>query len=139
MSKPVETNRSDEQQIRALVETWMRASHENDLDTVLSLMTEDVLFLTPGNAPMTREDFAAAAKPMAATQIKIDGTSDIQEVTVSGDLAFCWSRLEITATPSETGSSVRRSGTTMSVFRRGADGRWRLWRDANLLGAATPD
>jgi uncharacterized protein (TIGR02246 family) len=137
MSDAIETSHSDEQEIRALIETWMQASRENDLDAVLSLMTEEVLFLTPGNAPMTRDGFAEGFRQMAG-QVKIDGSSDVQEITVRGDLAFCWNRLEVTATPVEAGRAIRRSGTTMSVFRKGGDGRWQLWRDANLLGAATP-
>jgi ketosteroid isomerase-like protein len=28
---------------------------------------------------------------------------------------------------------VRRSGYTLTLFRKGADGHWRLARDANLL------
>lgn len=128
---------SDEQQIRAVIDTWIKASREGDLATVMSLMTDDVIFLTPGNVPMRREDFAAASNSMTG-KIKIDGHPEIQEITVSGDLAFCWNRLEIVATPLEgNGPSIKRKGSTLSIFRRGQDGKWRIWRDANLLGPAT--
>lgn len=127
---------SDEQQIRDVIDTWMRSSCEGDLDTVQGLMTEDVVFLTPGNPPMRKEDFATASKAMAG-KIQIDGASEVQEITVAGDLAFCWNRLEITATSVENGAKMRRSGNTLSVFRRGEDGQWRIWRDANLLGPAS--
>ncbi|HTH53644.1 MAG TPA: SgcJ/EcaC family oxidoreductase [Edaphobacter sp.] len=127
---------NDEQQIRNVIDTWMQASREDDLDTVLGLMTEDVVFLTPGNPPMRRKDFAAASKRMIG-KVRIDGVSEIQEITVTGDLAFCWNRLEITATSSENSAKMHHSGNTLSVFRRCEDGQWRLWRDANLLGPAT--
>ena len=39
---------SDEQEIRQLVSTWMAASKAGDVDTVLSLMADDVVFLMPG-------------------------------------------------------------------------------------------
>lgn len=131
-------SQSDEQQIRAVIDTWIRASREGDLATVMSLMTDDIVFLTPGNPPMCREDFAAASNSMTG-KIKIDGHPDIQEITVAGDLAFCWNRLEIVATPLEgNGTPVKRKGSTLSVFRRGEDGKWRIWRDANMLGAASP-
>ncbi len=42
----------DEQEIRQLVVTWMAATKAGDIDTVLSLMAEDVVFLVPGQAPM---------------------------------------------------------------------------------------
>ena len=38
----------DETAIRALIATWMQASQQGDIDTVLSLMTDDVVFMVPG-------------------------------------------------------------------------------------------
>ena len=53
---------SDEQEIRQLVATWMAASKTGDVETVLSLMSDDVVFLQPGQLPMRKVDFAAAAR-----------------------------------------------------------------------------
>ncbi len=125
---------SDEQQIRALIDTWISASRNGDLDTVMNLMTEDVVFLTPGNPPMHRKDFAAGSASMM-NSVRIDGRSDVQEITVTGDIATCWTRLEISVTPLTGGATVKRAGNTLSVLRRGADGQWRIWRDANMLSA----
>ena len=43
---------SDEREIRQLVATWMRATTAGDIETVLSLMAEDVVFLSPGRPPI---------------------------------------------------------------------------------------
>jgi len=40
---------SDEQQIRDLIATWLRASAEGDINKILPLMTEDVVFLIAGH------------------------------------------------------------------------------------------
>jgi hypothetical protein len=53
---------SDEQEIRQLVSTWMAASKAGDVETVLSLMADDVIFLMPGQEVMRKADFAAAAR-----------------------------------------------------------------------------
>jgi ketosteroid isomerase-like protein len=66
--------------------------------------------------------------------MRIDGYPEIQGITVTGDQAICWNKLEITMTPLSGGASMKRSGSTLSVFRRGGDGQWRIWRDANMLG-----
>ena len=50
----------DQQQIRALIDAWCEASSAGDLTAQFHLMTPDVVFLTPGRAPMRREEFAAA-------------------------------------------------------------------------------
>jgi uncharacterized protein (TIGR02246 family) len=41
----------DERAIRELVSTWMRASESGDVNTVLSLMADDVIFMVPGREP----------------------------------------------------------------------------------------
>ena len=121
----------DERAIRQVVETWMEASQAGDGDTVLSLMAEDVVFMTPGREPFGREVFeAAAAAPPPRGQIQ--GTNEIVELQVLGDWAFTRNRIDLTMTPPR-GEPVRRGGYTLTLFHKGADGRWRLARDANLL------
>lgn len=124
---------SDEQQIRDLVSNWMAATNAGDVDAILSSMTDDVVFLTPGTKVMRKEDFAAAARSQAgAAAPTIDGASEIQEIRVVGDWAFMWAKLQVTVTPPGGGASIRRAGHTLSILRK-ENGRWRLARDANLL------
>jgi uncharacterized protein (TIGR02246 family) len=120
---------SDERAIRDLVATWMRASQEGDLATVLGLMTDDVIFMVPGREPFGKEAFAAMSKEMQGARIQ--GTSDIRELSVLGGWAFLRNYLTVTVTPAD-GLPVRRAGYTLTILRK-QDGRWRLARDANLL------
>lgn len=122
----------DEAEIRRVVETWMTASRNGDLATVLSLMTDDVVFMVPGQEPFGKDAFAAASKSMSGA--KLEGTSDILELRVLGDWAFIRSRIDMTITPAG-GSGIRRAGYTLTLLRKDSDGRWRLARDANLLTA----
>ena len=123
----------DERTIRDLVETWMAATKRGDLATVLSLMTDDVVFMVPSQEPFGKEAFSALSDGMRS--IEIDGTSNVQELQVVGAWAYMRNHIRITATPASGGEPVRRSGYTLSIFRKGEDGRWRLARDANLLTA----
>ena len=124
----------DKRLIREVIANWMHASADGDLDRVLSLIAEDVVFLVAGQPPMRgRAAFEKASRAMAG-RVRFEGKSDIQEIHVSGDYAFCWSQLAVTATP-EGGAPMRRAGPVLSVFRREPDGRWVLFRDANLLTA----
>jgi|SRR6188472_631455 len=124
---------ADEQEIRELVATWMSATKAGDLATVLSLMTDDVVFLVAGKEPFGKQQFAAAMNPpaLSAPLPVIDGHSEIQEIRVSGDHAYMWARLRVEVTP-PGGVTVQRTGHTLSVLRK-EGGRWRLARDANLL------
>jgi uncharacterized protein (TIGR02246 family) len=120
----------DERAIRDLVATWMAASKAGDQDTVLGLMTDDVVFMVPGREPFGKEAFAAASQGMQG--MRIEGTSDIVELQVLGDWAYLRNRLNVTITP-PGGSPTTRSGYTLTILRKEADGRWLLARDANLL------
>jgi uncharacterized protein (TIGR02246 family) len=130
MSRP--TDEQDEQQIRALIDAWAEASAAGDLTAQLSLMTPDVVFLTAGRAPMRRDEFAAGFRAMMEIAT-IECRSNVQEITVSGDLAVCWNLLEVSFTPIEGGETRKHAGNVLTAFRRGSDGQWRIWRDANML------
>jgi uncharacterized protein (TIGR02246 family) len=125
------TQHTDEQQIREWQAKWMEASRAGDVAALLDMLAPDALFLTVGNEPMTRDDFAARAGA-ARGKVKIEGRPEIRELTVLGDTAICWSYLAIAITP-EGAPAMNRAGNILSIFRRGADGKWLLWRDANLL------
>jgi uncharacterized protein (TIGR02246 family) len=125
---------SDEQEIRQLVATWIAATRAGDIETVLSLMAEDVVFLVPGQPPMLgRASFAAAAKAQSAHgSPHFEGSSEIQEIRVLGEWAFMWTKLTLVVTPPTGGPSMARAGHTLSILKK-EDGKWVLARDANML------
>lgn len=124
---------SDEQDIRQLVATWMAASKAGDVETVLSLMTDDVVFLVAGQPVMRKADFAVAARAQSGQGApEIDGRSEIQEIQVLGEWAFMWTRLTVVVTPPGGAPPMTRAGHTLTILRK-EHGRWLLARDANLL------
>ncbi|RJG02182.1 YybH family protein [Noviherbaspirillum sedimenti] len=124
---------TDEEQIRNLVATWMAATKAGDVDTVLGLMAEDVIFLVAGRPPMRKSEYAAAAWQQAQHGApSFDGTSTIQEIKVVGDWAFMWAELTVIATPADGAPPMKRAGHTLTVFKK-EQGKWLLARDANLL------
>jgi uncharacterized protein (TIGR02246 family) len=124
---------SDEQQIRDLIATWLRLSAEGDISQILPLMTEDVVFLVAGQPPMRgREAFAASFAGWQG-KFSLETDCEIQEIRVSGDLAYSWTKLTVTMTPFDGGPANRRSGNTLTVLRKNAEGAWQIFRDANLL------
>ena len=120
----------DERAIRDLIATWMSASQAGDTDTVLSLMTDDVVFMVPGREPFGKAAFAAASHDMEG--VRMEGKSDIRELQVLGNWAYLRSHLQIAVT-TPAGNAIRRAGYTLTTLRKEADGQWRVARDANLL------
>ena len=121
---------ADERAIRELVDTWMKASRAGDTDTVLSLMSDDVIFMVPGREPFGKQTFAANSRNMDG--VKLEGSADIRELKVLGDWAYLRNFIEITITP-PGGEAVRRAGFTLTILRKDPDERWVLARDANLV------
>jgi len=123
----------DEQAIRALVTAWMEATARGNIDEVLELMDDDVVFLGPGRPPMRGKAEFAAATRAAEGKNRIDGSADVQEVRVFGDWAYCWAQLTVAMQPMDGGAAVRRGGPAMSILRKTPAGRWVIFRDANML------
>jgi uncharacterized protein (TIGR02246 family) len=121
----------DRQAILDLMTTWREATLRGDLPTILTLMTGDAVFLTPGNEPMTRDGFIEKFRGFREG-MKLEATQDVKDLQISGDLAYAWTYLDVAVTLPDGGRGER-SGHVLTVFRRAADGRWQLARDANLL------
>lgn len=121
---------SDEQAIRKVVDRWLAASKANDLETVLSLMSDDVVFMTPGREPFGKEAFATQSKGM--DDFTVEGVSDIKEIKVLGDWAWMRHHLDVKIT-SPDGKVSESSGYVLTILQKNPDGNWVVARDANLL------
>ena len=87
----------DETAIRDLIATWMQASQQGDTDTVLGLMTEDVVFMVPGHEPFGKAAFLAASESMKG--MRMESKSEIRELQVIGGWAYARNFIEVTMTP----------------------------------------
>lgn len=122
----------DEARIHNVIAQWHAATNAGDVDALPALMSEDMTFLVAGQPPMQgREAYVQALRPLFVTH-RIESAGVVQELEVSGDLAWCRSELDVRVVAREGGSAMRRAGSVLSVFRRSGDG-WQLARDANLL------
>lgn len=122
----------DQLAIKSVVASWIAATKRGDIAAVLDLVTDDVLFMVPGQPPMDRAAFEAASRSQAAAKLQIDAQPEIQEIQVEGDMAYMRSQLTVIVTPAGATDPIKRSGHTLTVFRK-VGGRWLLSRDANLL------
>jgi uncharacterized protein (TIGR02246 family) len=125
----------DERKIRELITSWNELTKTGDVDRVLELMSDDVVFTVVGRPPFGKQEFAEASRQMRG--MKLDAESEVLEVTVRGETAWSRVRLRVAMTQPE-GKVVRREGYVMSIYAKQPAGRWQLVRDANLLGPPQP-
>jgi uncharacterized protein (TIGR02246 family) len=133
LDKQEDRMNADEQSIRNLVALWHSATTVNDIDTVLSLMAEDVIFLSAGNSPMQGRDTFGVALREVLQRCRIESTGEIKEISISGSLAYCWANLIVRLIPLAGGATLVRTGSAMSILCKQADGSWLVTRDANML------
>ena len=127
---------SDEQSIRDLVATWHRNTAAGNVDVVLPLMADDVVFLVAGHSPMRgRSAFANGLRGLLKTH-RVESEFTIEEIEISNALAYCWTSLKVSIIPLAGGPSVLRTGPTLSILHKQHDGSWAIVRDANLLAVS---
>jgi uncharacterized protein (TIGR02246 family) len=120
----------DARQIRELIDSWIAASNGRDLPALLGMMTDDIVFMTPGRAPFGKAEFASDVERMKS--VAIAARVEVQEIEVSGPRAYVRNHIRVELT-SPGQAPKRMSGYAMSILRKEADGRWRIARDANLV------
>ena len=89
----------DKQQIRDLIDNWTSASAAGDTSKILALMDDDAVFLRAAQPAMRGREAFAAQFQKAIEQVRIEATSNVQEIEVSGDMGYCWNELSVTMTP----------------------------------------
>ena len=125
-----ESREKDKQAIREAVERWLEASKQGDTNTLLSLLADDVIFITPEREPFGKEAFASGGDEMKNTKMEAD--IDIKEIEVAGDWAWMRSFLKVSFTPAG-GNATKHSGHILTIFQKQADGHWVIKRDANFV------
>lgn len=96
-------------------------------------MAPDVTFLMAGQPPMVgQQAFAASLRGVLADHL-VESTSEVDEVVVSGDMAYCRTRLSVTSRHGKL--PLQRTGPTLTILRKGSDSKWLLSRDANMLAS----
>ena len=122
----------EEQNIRHVHSTWIRAVNAGDVARLLTLMTDDVVFLNPGQAPIGREAFPAGFST-AHQQFQVRCVSEVEQVVVVGDVAYTTCRDSLSMTPRAGGDMTKLAGHRLTIYRKQPDGRWLLAGDAHTL------
>ncbi|HXM70525.1 MAG TPA: SgcJ/EcaC family oxidoreductase [Thermoanaerobaculia bacterium] len=125
--------KDDEEAIRTLFAEWKRASQAKDVDRLLSFITDDAVFLAPGQPPIRGKSAVKGLFRQIFGAFTFDQEWVFEEIAVFGDWGYCWGRDSVTMTPLAGGPVVRASGAGLSILRRLADGSWVVARGINNM------
>lgn len=109
---------------------YTAAFNTNRVDSLLTMLTDDVVLLPPGEAPVVGKARvqAWATAAFAAGTYQRELTED--EVIATGDWAIERYRWRSVRTAARGGATVADSGWGMLVLQHDGQGRWRVARDA---------
>jgi ketosteroid isomerase-like protein len=121
---------SSEADAHRVHQNYVDAINSNSPDSLLGMMTEDVVFLSANEPVMVGK---AAVRPWVDSYYGAYRThwdKPVQEFVVNGDWAYERYSYASTDTSRTDGSVVRGTGWGLVLYRRDADGKWRVARDA---------
>jgi len=111
-------------------ENYVEAINSNDLDRLLGMLTDDVVFMAPNDTPYVGKE---ALRPWLEGYLAAYTThwdKPVEEFVVAGDWAFERYRYTSTDTPVSGGDPIVGTGWGFVVYHRDPDGVWRVARDA---------
>ena len=122
----------DEDAIRKVHASWINAVNAGDLARLLTLMTDDVVFLNPGREPIGQREFPNGFLT-GHQRSWIHCVSEIEEVAVFGEVAYTRCRDSLSVKPRTGGEATDLAGHRITIYRKQPDGAWLLARDAHTL------
>jgi uncharacterized protein (TIGR02246 family) len=123
---------SDEDAIRGVHSSWIDAVNSGNLERLLTLMTDDVVFLNPGREPFGQLEFPNGFL-IGHQRSWIHCVSEIEEVAVFGEVAYTRCRDSLSVKPRAGGEATDLAGHRITIYRKQPDGLWLLARDAHTL------
>ncbi len=122
----------DREAIGTLQERDIAANMALDVEKLLAIRTDDIVYLVPGRPPIVGSD--AVRKYMEEVRRQLDNWDMLgyeetwQEVQVVGDYAVEWGTLNVRAKPSDANRESAAVRNIMQVLRRQPDGAWKIAR-----------
>src|SRR5436190_8928218 len=111
-------------------DAYVAAINSNNLDSLLGVLTDDVVFLSAHEPVMVGK---AAVRPWLEGYLKAFRThwdKPVQEFVVNGDWAFERYSYKSTDTPLTGGAVIEDTGWGLVIYHHDPDGKWRVARDA---------
>jgi ketosteroid isomerase-like protein len=111
-------------------ENYVRVINSNNIDSLMSMMTDDVVFLAAGSKPIVGKPGVRAWAEDYEKAFHTHWDKPVQEFTISGDNAIERYNYTSTDTPVGGGKDVVDTGWGLVIYHRDSDDVWRVSRDA---------
>jgi ketosteroid isomerase-like protein len=115
------------------------AFNAKDMDKIAASYDPGAKIVVPEAPAMNGSDVATGFGPMLKdAALKLELANEKTEVAAAGDLAYTRGTFRITETDAKTGQPKTSEGNYLTVFKKQADGSWKLLEDFNAAAPAPP-
>jgi uncharacterized protein (TIGR02246 family) len=129
----------DAAQIRAAGDTWARLYSAGDTDAMADLYEPDAWLMTAATPLLRgREAILDHFRKRIAQPIETKWLFHEESLDIVGDVGTLVAQYWLIVTPRDGGDSRTFSGRSLLVYKRGDDGRWRIWRDMDNSAPDVP-
>ncbi len=122
-----QTNGSDNQEIKNLLFTYRDALNASDVSKVLSLYTEDGIFMPSGAPTSIGAEQVKGTYEFVFSNIKLSIEFNIDEIIVNGEYAFARTTSKGTTLIHATGETVPEENRELFVLQK-ENGSWKIDR-----------
>ena len=124
-----DTTAADLAAITEFNQRYLQAINDGDIAALSALTTEEHIMLAPNRPPLIGKEANDNANRRGFEQFNIDETWTPVETEIAGDWAWQRGTFQVIATPKVGGVSRNVTGNFLRIYRRQADGSWRMIRD----------
>ena len=108
----------------------LAAFHAKDAAKLSGYYAPDAVLAIPGRTVQGADAIKKAnAEDLSDPAFKLDFTNERTDVAQSGDLAYTSGSFQVTFTSTESKKVESQTGTYVTVFRKQADGSWKVAAD----------
>jgi tryptophan-rich sensory protein len=111
-------------------QAYLTAVNSNDLQSLLDVLTEDVVFMAPSDQPYVGKPAVRLWIAESLRTSRRHWDKPVQEFVLNGDWAFERYSYTATDTPVQGGAARVDTGWGLVIYHHDTDGKWRVARDA---------
>jgi uncharacterized protein (TIGR02246 family) len=122
---------AEQSKIRDIESGWVKEAAAKDVEKSVAHYTDDAVLMMPGAPAAKGKDAIHAAWKglLEDPNVKLDFSADRVEMSAGGDLATTRGSYTMTVTNPKTKKPVEDKGSYMTVYKKQADGAWKVIED----------
>src|SRR5438552_19109702 len=128
---PPDTRAADEKAIRDSETAWVKEFAAKDMDKVFAHYADDGTVLLANSPTMVGKYAIRAGMKDTIADPKFSLDLRTSKVEVSGDLAYSQGAYTVMFTDTKTKKVVTETGRYVEVYKKQADGSWKIVQDIN--------